>query len=300
MNQAAARRPLDSTDLLSAIGRKVEIATPEGVILDFRIATMGQRGLAFALDLFLVVVTIFVLLVGLVSVFDAVGVALGLVLWFVIVNFYFPFCEYRWGATLGKRLAGIRVIDRRGAPLSLEAILARNLMRDLEFWFPFAIYNFRDELLGTLPAWAAPLSFFWVLAMIGLPLFNRRRLRLGDYVGGTIVVRAPRPQLLKDLAQVRGPETAAISFTPAQLAIYGRVELQVLEDLLRRPQRETQGITARVAAKVKKRIGWSDEGRMIDDRRFLEAFYRAQRAELERLLVLGRARESKEDAQAPR
>ena len=59
------------------------------------------------------------------------------ILAFLIINFYFSFFEIRWqGQTPGKRQVGIRVIDSRGGQLDTNAILARNLVRELEVWTP--------------------------------------------------------------------------------------------------------------------------------------------------------------------
>ncbi|MCB9832745.1 MAG: RDD family protein [Planctomycetes bacterium] len=287
------RKSFDRRRVFGDESRMTELRTPEGVGLHFRIATMSSRMGAFTIDLALIVVVNLLLLIGLAMTLDLLGFALFMVLWFLSVNFYFPFCEYRWGATLGKRVLGVRVIDRRGAPLSLEAILARNFLRDLEFWVPFLVLCTGGQIFADSPS---PgyflLALLWLFAMLVFPAFSRRRLRLGDYAGGTMVVEAPRPQLSKDLAQKRTDEE--IHFTAEQLALYGKLELQVLEDLLRRPYHEVKPMMGKVARRIRKRIAWSSEGRKVSPRAFLEAFYQAQREELERLMVLGKGREERE------
>ncbi|MEO1731965.1 MAG: RDD family protein, partial [Pseudomonadota bacterium] len=40
------------------------------------------------------------------------------------------------GATFGKRAVGIRVAARKGGRLTPEAIIARNLLRDVEVFYP--------------------------------------------------------------------------------------------------------------------------------------------------------------------
>jgi uncharacterized RDD family membrane protein YckC len=40
------------------------------------------------------------------------------------------------GATLGKRITGIRVAARGGGRLTPEAVIARNLLRDIEVFYP--------------------------------------------------------------------------------------------------------------------------------------------------------------------
>ena len=43
----------------------------------------------------------------------------------------------RWrGITPGKRVFGLRVIDRGGGALRADAVIARNLMREIEVFLP--------------------------------------------------------------------------------------------------------------------------------------------------------------------
>ena len=58
---------------------------------------------------------------------------------FVVRNAYFLIFELKWGGvTPGKRMAGLRVIDRRGGPLLPSAVVARNLTRQAEI-FPMEL-----------------------------------------------------------------------------------------------------------------------------------------------------------------
>ncbi len=132
----------------------------------------------------------------------------------------------------------------------------------------------------------------WVLAIALLPLFNRDHLRAGDLIAGTQVIAIPKRVLLADLAdqpKEAAPET--YTFTHEQLAIYGAFELQVLEEILRRPDNPTnQQTMAEVCAKICKKIGWMDTVPPGDIRRVLTDFYTAERADLERGQLFGRTR----------
>jgi hypothetical protein len=84
-------------------------------------------------------------------------------------------------------------------------------------------------------------------------------------------------------------------FTRQQLDIYGIHELQVLEDLLRR---DDQGvldgrILEEVCDKIKTKIDWPRERWDVQPRRFLDAFYRVQRARLEQKMLFGQRQERK-------
>src|SRR5205814_1864442 len=82
------------------------------------------------------------------------------------------------GATPGKRLIGLRVIDRAGGPLRPEAVVARNLMREIEVFLPLSLL-FLPKLTGA-DTLIQVLLLVWAGLFLFMPLFNRDRLRLGD------------------------------------------------------------------------------------------------------------------------
>jgi uncharacterized RDD family membrane protein YckC len=286
-----------------AAARVKEVVTPEGVPLRFTVALAGDRAAAFLLDALAIVGLL--LAVGLVLLAfafggapiaaDLVGAILLLAL-FLLRTFYFAFFELTWqGQTPGKRRLRLRAVDARGGPLSAEAILARNLTRELEVFLPAIAIFAPDAVFPGAPGWARLASLVWMVLFGVLPLLNRDRLRVGDLVAGTIVVRTPDAVLLEDLAATRAAAVAAaVPFTDAQLDVYGVYELQVLEGVLR--GRGTPGhvdAVRTVAAKIRQKLGW--EGPATGDEAFLESFYAALRGRLERRLLLGKRRESKHD-----
>jgi uncharacterized RDD family membrane protein YckC len=283
-----------------------EIPTPEGVPLRFELAIAGDRAGAFLIDAAIIAVTLFLLLLcaSVLGIFEAeASLALSHLALFLIRNFYFSGLEILWGGrTIGKRLLGLQVIDGSGRALRVEALFARNLTREVEVFLPLAVVLGGSEIVaGMNAAWRVG-TILWVLFFALFPFFNRDRLRLGDLFAGTLVVRSPRPALLPDLVSAKGAPSAvaqpgAIAFAREHLDAYGIYELQVLEKVLR--QRSTPAETLRaVAEKIVEKTGWT--GRIGDSRRFLEAFYRAQRAHLEGRLLLGDRREDKSAAEARR
>jgi uncharacterized RDD family membrane protein YckC len=285
-----------------------EILTPEGVPLRFEVAGAGERFGAFVLDLVLIVGS--VLLLALLATLALGGSASGWLMAFTILmafllrSFYFVFFELRWqGTTPGKRRMGLRVIDRVGGPLRGDAVFVRNLLREVEFFLPLVAF-FSPELL-----WPGATGLFyllvslWLLIFALMPLFNRQRLRIGDMVAGTIVVRAPRALLLPDLSRRRTEELPALAtartpelrFSTTQLEIYGIYELQVLERLLRGHGPSDDESLAAVAEAIKRRIGWPEDAPKVPPRAFLREFYAAQRARLEHEMLMGRRRERKRE-----
>ena len=220
--------------------------------------------------------------------------ALWIVAMFLFRNAYFLFFELRpRGATPGKRLAGIRIAARHGAQLTAEAVIARNLMRDVELFLPAVFFAQASQGGDTGTATYATLA--WLLVFLAIPLANRDRLRAGDIIAGSWVVEAPRGKLDKMLAtgaaahdgtsEVTG---ARFRFSEAELAIYGEYELQTLERVLRDARSEN---LVAVAEAICGKIGW-EPGRG-DEHAFLEAYYAQLRARLEKGMRFGKRKADK-------
>jgi uncharacterized RDD family membrane protein YckC len=280
-----------------------EIVTPEGVPIGLGIADAGERVGAFAIDLVIVtaVVVLLALLAGMASGASlregSWGISFVLLAAFLVRNFYFVFFELRWrGQTPGKRAFKLRVVDARGGALGSEAVVARNLVRDVEVFVPLTIVFASDQVWPGISAWGIALASLWCLVLVFLPLFSKERTRVGDLVGGTRVVAAPRVFLLSDLAG-RAPSArdGGYAFSDAQLDVYGVYELQVLENVLRGEDgiASLSAIDA-VFERVRDKIEWKEAGR-VDRRRFLEDYYVALRARLERKMLFGKRKADKHD-----
>ena len=275
-----------------------EVTTPEGVPLPFEIASGGDRAGGFLLDSLIQFAVMFLFL-WLASAAAGGGtdgwmIALLWLVFFFLRNVYFAWFELRWqGATPGKRATRTRVMDADGGPLRADAILVRNLLRELAVWLPLSVVLAPAYSWPDAPAWARLVSGLWALVFAFLPLFNRHRMRVGDMVAGTIVVRAPRAVLLADLGGKEVRRSAATyRFTDRQLDVYGIYELQVLEDLLRRKQALHKDRALRaVGERIRKKIKWT--GGKVQTERFLREFYAALRARLEQKMLLGKRKKDK-------
>lgn len=156
--------------------RRLEVETPETVVLEFELAGLGARAAATVID--------GVLLLGLLLLFDLAGelmfgteaggtwaTALLFLAAFGVMWGYFVLFEGLWsGRTPGKRWAGIRVVMDTGHRITLPAAIVRNLLRlaDLQ---PIATYGVGIAFL----------------------VLQRHHKRLGDLAAGTVVVR-DRPE----------------------------------------------------------------------------------------------------------
>ena len=273
--------------------RQRDLVTPEGLALPLTIASRGSRAGALLLDLLIVFFgTIAILIVlGLMG-FGLLDsdiqeemsapveflVVIVILLIFLARYGYFLFFELGpKGATPGKRMLGIRVAARDGGRLTAEAVIARNLMRDVEVFIPTFFLLSGGQAEGVMGAAA----FIWLAVFVLFPVFNKDHLRAGDLVAGTWVVEAQKVKLEEALSTAPD-RSEEYRFGDAELEVYGEHELQVLEGVLRQDNPEAM---REVMFAICRKIGWQPGSG--HEREFLEAFYAALRAHLERNMRFG-------------
>lgn len=277
------------------------MTTPEGLELALRVGGLDQRAGALILDTLILFAAI--LIFGVLAAFGPMSglmaqTVVGMFA-FLATTFYFIYFELAWqGRTPGKKIIGLRVVKRNGGELGAESIVARNLTRQVELYLPLALSLV--AMSGEDPE-TSLIFLGWVTILVAVPFLSKRRLRAGDYIAGTMVVSMPKRALPPDLTKVSATKPAYV-FTDEQLGIYGNLELQALEDVLR--QAETAAPASRrnsimameiVADKICRKIGYASPPPRGDEYQFLKAFYLAEREVLEKGLILGRRKESKLD-----
>ena len=287
--------------------------TPEGTPVRIQLADRAVRFGALLVDMVIIIVTPFVL--GLLLLFTLAPVFGGSVafVFLVLLTFflrtpYFIAFELRWqGQTPGKRLLGIRVVDRQGGVLTGAAVVARNLIREVELFLPLGLLI--SVALGGIEDSDVPLFYSvltWLAVLALMPMFNRDRLRVGDMLAGTWVVSTRQVSLHHDLAD---PEARAAiagtrhTFTKEQLDAYGIAELQLLERLLRGADSRAAELTREdVCARIRRKIGWQEDGMDTGaseawsasrTEAFLWDYYLALRTRLEQRALLGDRRADK-------
>jgi uncharacterized RDD family membrane protein YckC len=289
MADLAARRSLEAA-------KRRSLVTPEGVDLSLKLADIGQRITAFLVDLLIMAGS----LIALTMLCIVAAVSLGIsraeiagIVWllgfFILRNGYFILMEMSpRAATFGKRGARLRVVARSGERLTADRVIARNLMREIEFYLPlsFLSYNAAEGAGSALMSLA---GLAWTGIFLFFPMFNKDKMRVGDLLAGTWVISAPRKQLTFDLLNTEGPKDL-YRFTEAQLDVYGIYELQTLERVLREGHGEA---LATVAYTIRTKLGLTDQ--YGDEYNFLLAYYDAIRGRMERGLLFGKRREDKFD-----
>ncbi len=188
------------------VGDRVDVETPELVVVSYDLAGVGSRMNAALIDL--LVCALVILAVGALgaaaiprslaerATADAVVgwlIAIMILAQFVVMWGYYVLCEaLADGRTIGKRVMRLRVVRDGGLSVTFGASAVRNLMRvlDMQPGFTYAV---------------------GIVAMI----LNRQGKRLGDFAAGTLVVRE---EVLPPLAAAPAAAGPAAPATQAELA----------------------------------------------------------------------------------
>ena len=152
--------------------RRLRVLTPELVPLEYRLAGMSERGIAWVVDELIVntalsaVALVLALFSGLTA---GLGAPLGIAL-FLVANFVLGIL-YRWigevrfrGLTIGKRMLRLRVVQENGTRVQSWQSLVRNIVR----------------VVDALP-------FGYLLGASAMFLDGKSR-RVGDLLAGTVVI----------------------------------------------------------------------------------------------------------------
>lgn len=280
------------------------MVTPEGVGLNVYIANAGARAGAVVLDIVFIAMIMFayVIILGIIistfdindnSSFGAFLLVVSIIFIFMLRNAYFLFFELgSKSATWGKRILGLRVASRDGGRLTKEAVIARNLVREIELFLPIS-YLITTSVQGGLSNYAVIAGLIWICIFLFFPLFNKDRLRCGDVIAGTWVVHAEKAKMTNIVASadsVNNQLSAQYRFTDEELDIYGEYELKTLEKVLRE---ESSDAERAVYEAICRKLDWVPGSG--DERAFLENYYTQLRARLEGDMRFGKRRADKFD-----
>jgi len=200
----------------------LETHTAEGIVLGLDVAGAGSRFAAGLVDLLILVSGFLALLftVLLATSADPFGlsqfvlgfVAMANVLLFAV--YFVAFHHYMAGQTPGKRLLGLRVVGTGGEPPSLLQLVQRGLLWIVDVLVPVPL----------------PIG----LVVIAL---SPRRQRLGDMVAGTVVVRVPEDEGLREpWRRETWSELQAriLDLSPGMAARFTVAELELLREVILR------------------------------------------------------------------
>lgn len=103
---------------------------------------------------------------------------------------YVIYCHARFGRTIGKKMRGIKVIDKSEVK---EIGFKQSLRREAiplggELLVLILVYS-RPEHAGFLWPMVGIVSFLWFVAEVATAAFDEKRRAVHDYVAGTVVVK---------------------------------------------------------------------------------------------------------------
>jgi len=173
---------------MAALDTSRAFETPEGVILEIKLAGPVVRACAWAID-GAIRMAVYAALSVPFAFLGGVGFATILIGFFLIEWFYPVLFEVRTGATPGKKAMGIAVIHDNGTPVAWSSSLIRNLLRAVDF-----------------------LPLFYACGLLSV-LANKDFKRLGDFAAGTLVVYRECPAVRRPMPE-RAPLTPPADLSP--------------------------------------------------------------------------------------
>ena len=265
------------------------VHSPEQVVLHLPVAGPASRILAYAVDYLVIILlqlalvfVLFATLFSMTSLVDSLRgpletaiqdvdttnpdtVFLNAAFWLAFLTFLLIQLAAEWsyfvlfdmlggGRSLGKLVAGLRVVRDGGLPITFRASAVRNLLRIVDY---------------------LPTSY-----LVGLTsmVVSPEGKRLGDMAAGTLVVRLDRPAPAPPILDEQDGSEAGFRFDRDQIARVGRKERALIRQTLRRIEslvEERRELALERAVEVlRARIDYEpvEEQRRLD---FLRALLRA-------------------------
>ncbi len=185
--------------------RRVNVQTPESIELDFALAGIGSRALAWVIDqiilyvglVLLAIATAYLYFYGLYPViierfpdseetFNLWALGIYLLINFFIYNGYFIYFEAAWqGQTPGKRFSEIRVVQDNGKPIGIKEAALRSFLQVIDIGF-FGIGVFLTALTAS-------------------------EKRVGDLAAGTLVIQDEQATRTAPTVQSTSPKAEQIA-----------------------------------------------------------------------------------------
>ena len=251
------------------------IETPERVELRYALASIGNRFLAAFIDhLFQAAIVLAVFIAtGLLTnwaIFAAASTwtaALSVLAFFAIYWGYFVVFETLWsGQTPGKRIMRLRVVREDGRPVRFFEVFVRNVIRLVVDIQPVGSY---------------------AIGVVSI-IFSPKSQRIGDFVGGTVVVkeRAREAPSLKDIVTISEVELVrleknALAPFKADLSRLSDKDLRAVEGFLKRryelPEPGRTALARRIAGSIVVKLGIAPGELLPED--VLEEVERQHRAQ---------------------
>ncbi|MFC4322204.1 RDD family protein [Litchfieldia salsa] len=243
---------------------QIDIKTPEYVSIQFQAAGLGSRASAFIIDqLLLILINSLILIITFFVFMGGPGLfffenvttgplAIAIILIFVLNwGYFFAFEYFNGGRTIGKKLAGIRVIQENGHSITILSSFIRNLLRIID---------------------SLPTGYLVGILMI---FFHSKHKRIGDLVAGTIVVherkekKKGKKSAIEKEIELRGISKESLMLEEWILKSFVLKDWKLINTysnrLLQLPAFERKQLTVKVANILFPKIGLDAKGRSEAD-----------------------------------
>lgn len=242
------RMPIGDRRSREVISLEIPVETPECVIMTYRVAGPASRVGAYLLDTairggILIAAGMLMTCSGVLA--QGLSTGFFLVIWFVMEWFYFAISEAVFnGQTVGKRVMGIRTIEKYGYPLSWWSALVRNFLR------------------------TADCLMLYGVGFVSM-LMTSRFQRLGDLVAGTVVihehpVRLPsEPVILETIKPLNREECNHFVPTERTLSLIDELLSRRTNSRERIPHDRGHGLARDLAIELSRKLAYQGDSEQV-------------------------------------
>ena len=200
------------------------IVTPEAVLLDFELAGIASRSVAFGIDFAVQLIALigFFVIIGFVAVGSELFAIVVLLVGLISILFGYPVLmeTFNGGKTLGRMAVGTRVVTVEGAPVRFR-------------------HSFLRALLGIVDLYLTAGTVAVVTALL-----NGRGQRVGDLVAGTMVIRERTAGAVDGHVSFWAPRYLAQWAQQTDTRALPGDEYKLVRDFLVRPELSEEAQTA--------------------------------------------------------
>ena len=238
----------------------ISVTTPFNIDLEFNVAPVGKRGLAFVIDVAVLVAytLIIVFLLG-----DHMPDDEGLRMALITVLYILPVFLYHFlmevffsGQSIGKRALKIRVVNIMGNEASISQYLIRLLFRastiaPLASWLLLVLLNSMDASSGILAGLESVFSMMFMLAMFIYYVVSKKGQRLGDRLADTLVIEDRATADIHKTIYLEIADRAYQVRYPEVMRLTDR-DINGIRNLLdvKRITKDTEAYTERIATRI--------------------------------------------------
>lgn len=243
----------------------ITVNTPFNIDLEFKIASLGKRLAAWLIDITVICFYFWAVLRFVRPLFglgEAMGTSAFLFVILPILVYQLTFELFFNGQTIGKRIAGVAVIDMEGKEPSIGQYLLRWVLC-IGNLFVYAI-----PYLLLISPFALFIFLFLYLPDFITMAVSKNSQRIGDFAAGTVVIDKKHRPGIGDTIYLRIESANYQPMFPGVMKLSDR-DINGIRNLLnvRSNSRDTQSYVLKVVAKIKTVLGIESD---MDPMQFLQ------------------------------